>query len=144
MNNTLLGVVAFSLSLAPLAAQANPAPSASAHVAISVTGARPVAVRPAPLAPVVVTRPQAPGVRTVAVVRPPPPALRAGGRYEWQTQNQLIPAHREVVRIQGKHHKHKKEVRWVPAHYEPVGQWVWVAYTVPAPRPPVRVYPAHR
>lgn len=137
MNNTLLGVVAFSLSLAPLAAQATPAPSASAHVAISVTGARPVAVRPAPVV-------AAPVYRTVAVVRPPPPALRAGGRYEWQTQNQLVPAHREVVRIQGKHHKHKKEVRWVPAHYEPVGQWVWVAYTVPAPRPPVRVYPAHR
>jgi hypothetical protein len=141
MNNTLLGVVAFSLSLAPLAAQANPAQSASAHVAISVTGARPVAVRPAP-APVL-ARPPAPVYRTVAVVRPPPPAFRVGGRYEWQPQNQFVPAHREVIRVKGKHH-HKREVRWIPAHYESSGQWVWVAYTVPAPRPPVRIYPAHR
>lgn len=122
MKNALLAVAALSLSLAPLAARANPVPPAT-HVAVAV----------APPPPAVIVRPG-------ATVRPPPPVARAGGRYVWRTENRLVPAHREVVRVKGRHHR--AETRWIAAHYEPAGQWVWVPYIASAPRYPVA--PPHR
>lgn len=130
MNNTLLAVAALSLSLAPLAAKAQPVPPPGTHAA--------VAVQPRTVVP-------------VRAVRPPPPAtVRPGGHYVWRTENVWIPARTEWVQedaqrcrvnpaghVKCKTVKHPRTVaRTIPGHYEASGRWVWVPYeTIPVSRP---------
>lgn len=70
--------------------------------------------------------------------RPPP---QARGRYELQTVNRYVDGRYERVWVpevcKERHHRRGHvtkckggyyDQRWVPGHYEPVQEWVWVSY----------------